>query len=569
MSTQVSEVAVEIIAIRVGDLIPSKTNRSLSESAIAEMAESIKRDGILQPITARIKDDKTEIVFGECRWRGAMKAGLEVVPVIVRSFTDEEAQAAQIIENLQRTNPSPMDEAESYGNLRKLIGKGATVAQVSAQVGKSEGYIAQRLKLLDLVPEAQKALQADKIGLGHALLIAPLDAEIQKGTIKWLLAGQQESFDDRNWNDHIKTVHTVPALKAFIERHFMLELTKAPFDIADAKLYPKMGACTVCPMNTANAQGLFPDQKTATCTLPSCFYEKRNRTIDIKVSEVLEAEDVKVYRLGVGSSHWNEGTGKIKVDGYLASHSYDSGPRLVKKGDDCKTSRTAVLVFKAQDVKGVNAEVGDVATICTAADCPKHAKQRQGLSEGGADRKALSGMAFVGHKESLLKKSGPERLRFAVYKALVDDLLTIPPKGPGADAKWSERIGWAAEERAGLLGEDSARDAVKALGLWDKSKKKASEMDWGETLAKHFAGKPWSYLLGVLAASDIRHGDPKDKENHLFGLARSFKVDIGKLWDGIKKGDKILIDDMTKRAEERAESKAEARKVKANKKSAA
>jgi len=576
-STARNEVPVEIINIPVDQITPSKTNRTVSASAVADMAASIRKQGVLQPITVRSlnrRDDIAafELVLGETRWRGAKEAGLAEIAARVGVFTDEEAQSAQIIENLQRTNPSPLDEAESYDNLRKLIGKNATIAQVSAQVGKPEPYIAQRLKLLDLTVEARKALQKESIGLGHALLIAPLEADVQKSVVKWLLAGHEEEIEDADWNvKTVKTVHTVPALRAFIERNFFLTLANAPFDTQDAKLVPQMGACGTCPHNTINSGSLFPDHsKIAVCTLPSCFYEKRNKTVEAKVAEA-EKEGGKVYRLGLGSARWNEGPGKIKVDGYLVTSSYQTGPRLVKKGDECKTSKTAVLVFRASDEdKALKADLGDTTTICANADCPKHAKQRSSFDDTGSARKALSGMAFVSHKQTLLAQSRPERLRWAVYKALSEKL----PESAALSAQgvWTERIEAVNEWARSHLSNDCARDAVKALGLWDK-KKKAAAMDWRKTLAKHFEGKPWAYLLALTAAAAIRGdtwgGKHNVETNRLFRLARSFKVDIAKIQKTIQGADREMISGMTARAKAKVKAKQPKIKVKVKAKKAA
>lgn len=564
MSTSTARPDADVIVqFGVEDLIPSKTNRTLTATAIDEMAESIKKDGILQPITARpISNGKTEIVFGECRWRGAKKAGLAVVPVVLREYSDEEAQRAQIIENLQRSNPTPIDEAESYDNLRKLIGKDATFELVAAQVGKSASYVAQRLKLLELIPDARKALLKEAIGLGHALLIAPLDGDVQKAVVKWLLAGQEESIEPGNdqWGEHIKTVHTEKALRAFIERNFFLDLSKAPFDIHDAKLVPQMGACTGCPHNTVNSGSLFPDHsKKAVCTLPSCFYEKRNNTIEQKVQEA-EKDGTKVYRLGLGNSSWNEGPGKVKVDGYLATSSYQTGPRIVKPGDECKTTKTAVLVFRASDEdKTIKADLGDTTLICTNGDCSKHGKR--GSSTAGESGRAapLSGLAFVSHKQSLLKQSLPERLRWVLFKALDEKLQEL---GAPVAGEWKNRIEWLTDWAKGHLSHDCVRDACKALGLWDK-KKKSSDMPWRQTFAKHYDNRPWAYSLAILGAAAIRgdtwEGKHNPETNNLFRLCRSFRVNIVKLEKGLRDGDAEAIKGMRKNAEARAQ-KAKAKK---------
>lgn len=556
--------STEVVQLDIHSIVPSKTNRTLTSGAVEEMTASIAKDGLLQPITVRPKGSKFEIVFGECRWRGAGKAGLTAIPAIVRDMSDEEAQREQIIENLHRSNPGPMDEAKSYEGLRKLIGKSATHAVIAAQVGKPEAYVAQRLKLLELIPEAQKALSKEAIGLGHALLIAPLEGDVQAGVVKWLLAGFEEAvdIDNRGWNeDTIKTIHTVPALRAFIERNFFLALDKAPFDITDAKLNPKMGACTTCPHNTVNATTLFPDHtKKAICTLPSCFYEKRSKALDVKIEEVKKADDLKtVYRLGLGHSSWNEGDGAVKVDGYLARSSYDSGPRLVKLGTECKSTKTAVLVFRgANEDKSIKAEVGDKTLICDNPNCSKHGKKSAGAI-GGTPKTALKGMAFVNHKAKTLTESREQRVRWAVYKALVGKLLEAKPS-KSSIVGYDTMIEIAADTALVHLYSDSSRDAAKALG-WVKAEGKKSAHSnyepWGDRFSAFFSDNKFALLFGTLAAEDIRQEKPKT--SRIYRMAAIFKVNVAKIKSEIAKADKELIGGM----EERAKAKEKKPKAKA------
>jgi hypothetical protein len=237
----------------------------------------------------------------------------------------------------------------------------------------------------------------------------------------------------------------------------------------------------------------------------------------------------------------------------------------VKAGDECKHSRKAVLVFRASDEdKAIKAALGDTTTICDKADCAKHGKQGSSSSSDGSTRKALSGMAFVSHKQSLLKQSRPERLRWLVFQALdkkLDDLGA--PAGP----EWRDRMDWLGQWADGHLSNDCARDAVKALGLWDK-KKKSINMNWRKTFMQHYEKRPWAYALAVLAASAIRGdtwgGAHNMETSNLFRLARSFRVNVGLLQTAIQKGDRELISGMTKRAK----AKAAKPRVKAAKKAA-
>lgn len=535
-----TEAAAKVVHIPLAELFPSKTNRKIPDSSISEMAASIKEHGILQPILARPrKGGGFEIVCGEVRWRGARAVGNGVsMPAVVKELTDEEAQAIQIVENLQRTDPSPIEEARAFGNLKKLLGN-ANTERIATEVGKDAAHVAQRLKLLDLCDQGQRVLADGRIGVGHALLIAPLQPDQQKAVLKWALGFMEEGEAHGHWEGRIKSVHTATAVKSFIEREFMLSLADAPFDIKDAKLNPKMGACTTCPHNTATVTSLFPDIKGATCTLPECFFIKRRAAIDVKVEEIAKEHGQKVYRLGIGLAYKeNEGKSKIPVDGYLHS---TNGLRIVEKGDECKSSRLAVLVFRgSHTAKEIKAKVGDVTTICANPKCDKHGSP----SRSGLDRRApLKGLAFVKHKEGNLKKSQPQRLRWAIFRDLAPRLL----KG-----KWNadndSLMLLAANQASRHLYYDNARDAAKALG-YEKPKDKLrggyGRTPWDGEIEKHFKGNAWAWLLAINAAEDIRADHKKPEDSQLFQIAKAYKVDIGALRDEIQKADKAAVDKMT------------------------
>lgn len=559
-TTAVSTSQVAMLALDV--IVPSKTNRVVKDSDVSEMAASIKQHGVLEPIVVRPKGQKFELVFGERRWRGARAAGLAEIPTLVRDYSDEEAKNAQLVENLHRTDLAPMDEARGYAELLKLR-KDKSIQSLAESVDKTAGHVERRLKLLDLIEAAATALRREQITVKHALLLAPLTAEQQKNCMTFLLRGMEGSVKTGNDYSWLRVTTAVPAdvLLAYIERSFMLSLAKAPFDIKDAKL-TKIGACTTCQFNTGTRDALFPNVAEATCTMPKCYYEKKEAALVQIVAKVKQETGAKrVFRLGVGSEYQNKGVGQTKVDGYLVTDSYRSGPRIAIGKGECKSAVPAVLVFKGRDEKGVTANIGAITSICDDSKCPKHGNG--GTARGDASsstRQALSGMAFVRHKKANLKRSFRERFRAAVYAALCKEVLTIPALGPGSNKQWQERIDWVSGDMANNLGHDNARDAAKALGLWDR-KKKSSEMDWRATLAKHFAGKPWSYMLAILAATDIRNDRTAAQGSNLFLLAASYKIDVEGIRRELTGEDKTLISGMAKRAQEREKTKAKSRKV--------
>ncbi len=142
--------------------------------AIEELAASIKARGLLQPILVRPRGaDLYEIVAGERRWRAAQKAKLHSVPVIIRELTDEESAEIALIENVQRVDLSPVEEAAAYQRLANDYGR--KQEEISKAVGKSRSHVANIMRLLNLPQKALGALSAGEITMGHAraLLGAP------------------------------------------------------------------------------------------------------------------------------------------------------------------------------------------------------------------------------------------------------------------------------------------------------------------------------------------------------------------------------------------------------------
>ncbi len=155
--------------LRPSSLQPRKT---FDAAALAELSASIKEKGVLQPILVRPKDGAFEIVAGERRYQAARQAGLTQVPVQVRELTDREALELAIIENLQRENLNPLEEAEAF---RQLMEFGLNQDEVSQAVGKSRSAIANSLRLLALPALARQALAEGRISAGHgrAILAQP------------------------------------------------------------------------------------------------------------------------------------------------------------------------------------------------------------------------------------------------------------------------------------------------------------------------------------------------------------------------------------------------------------
>lgn len=163
----------------IKDLRPGKyqPRKYFDDTSLEELAGSIKKDGILQPLLVRtIGHKEYEIIAGERRWRAAKLAGLNEVPVLIREINDEDALAFGILENLQREDLNAIEEAESF---QKLIHEfKLTHEVVSARVGKSRAYITNSIRLLNLPQKIQESLARNELQVGHAKAIATLEGEM-------------------------------------------------------------------------------------------------------------------------------------------------------------------------------------------------------------------------------------------------------------------------------------------------------------------------------------------------------------------------------------------------------
>jgi len=152
---------------------PDQPRRHFDETALAELAVSIREKGVIQPLVVRAKGDMFEIVAGERRWRAAQRAQLHELPVVVRDFTDTEVLEIAIIENIQRADLNAVEEAQGF---RALIERfGHTQEKLAEVLGKSRSYIANLLRLLNLPDDVQVMVRDGKLSAGHARALVTSD----------------------------------------------------------------------------------------------------------------------------------------------------------------------------------------------------------------------------------------------------------------------------------------------------------------------------------------------------------------------------------------------------------
>lgn len=185
--------------------------QQMSQDALQELADSIKSQGIIQPIVVRrISDDKYEIIAGERRWRAAQLAGLEHVPAVVRTINDEAAIAMSLIENIQRQDLNAIEEAQA---LHRLIEEfDMTHEQVAKAVGKSRAAVSNLLRLLQLPSAVRAMVEQGKIDMGHARALLSLTPSQQMEVAQTII---EQALSVRQTEELIRQLNQPKADNAF------------------------------------------------------------------------------------------------------------------------------------------------------------------------------------------------------------------------------------------------------------------------------------------------------------------------------------------------------------------
>lgn len=273
----------ELRSLPLATIVASLTNprRFFNEPRLQQLADNIRAVGVMQPVLVRplppsrlaetFTDRKGkdplpgyELISGERRWRASKLVGLANIPAIVRQLTDQEVLEQQLVENLQRDDLHPMEEAEGYERL--MSSSGTTVEQMAERIGKSTGTVYARLKLLALTEKARTAFFEDQIDTSRALVIARIpDSRLQLQAL--------ERATERDWQGEVS--YSFRAFAKWARQQFMLPLDAAPFKITDANLVADAGSCRECPKRTGAQPDIFADvQSKDTCTDPACYRAK-------------------------------------------------------------------------------------------------------------------------------------------------------------------------------------------------------------------------------------------------------------------------------------------------------
>ncbi len=238
---------------------PNNPRKTFDEVALVELSESIKKQGVLQPITVRPvstadRSAKYQIVCGERRWRAAAMAGLKEVPVIIRELTDDEAMDIAITENLQRKDVSPIEESDAF---KYLLDKGCTIADLCGRFGKSEFFVRQRLRLQTLIPDFRSLLEAGQISISQIMEIIKFEETVQQMVFDEHFSNSCGSW--MSWREL-----TPKALYERVIQSYSALLSNYDFDKA---------ACHDCP-NCSKNSCFFEDVEDAKCMNRDCLNRK-------------------------------------------------------------------------------------------------------------------------------------------------------------------------------------------------------------------------------------------------------------------------------------------------------
>ncbi len=364
MSTAVRSNHNEYRNLPVAQLQESPTNprRRFDEHSIAELADSFKAQGVLQPLLVRAIDDgKYEVVAGARRLRAAKLAVLEEVPARIVKLSDIEVLECQLVENGQREGVHPMEEAFAYKSMIEADGAHYDVARIAAKIGRNQVYVATRLRLTELIPSLAEAFLADQIGVTHALEIAKLPQ-----------SEQQRAFDAAFravWNGSKENRVLLPAreLTAWIEQNILLSLDAVPFDKTDEALVPEAGSCINCPKRTGFNTVLFGEAAKDSCTDGACYNAKLAKHIERQVTE-------KPKLVQITTAWGARGDGAVLgrnryVALNLSAKNGKSKAPLSPYQKPCKHMSEAIVVD--------GTERGHTVKVCAESNCPIHFADRR------------------------------------------------------------------------------------------------------------------------------------------------------------------------------------------------
>lgn len=454
--------AVEFAMIPLAKITPSAANprKVIDPDELAKLAASIEVKGVLQPVLVRphaCGDGTYELVAGERRWRASKLAGKDTIPAVVRALSDKEAAEARVIENNNREDLPPLDEAQGF---QDLLAFGDDAAGVALRIGRSESYVLDRLQLLKLIPALQDDLAKGYITLKHARLLGRIERPEDQAELRaqnlydWPHPDNTKLLKD----GHVVRANSVEGVRRSIETHYRRDLSAAPWDLADADLVPAAGACTACVKRSGGRPGLFDElsngdgrKKRDHCFDRTCFDGKKEALIQlgVKKAEAAGAPAAEVLRVSTEAFSRDEGV--------LSALRYERVSPKQAKAAKPSELRQAVIADGADVGKVVTVKVKKESRASARAASDPYARQnRERMQKAELGRQAsLAANGLVA--ERVAKAFAGVELPPAAAKHVRQLALVLP------DIVWSDASRLVCKRR-GLKQKHSAdREAVEEL----------------------------------------------------------------------------------------------------------
>ena len=389
-------VLADFRTLAIDQLRESSTNprRTFDPDKLQELAQSIRAQGVLVPLIVRnVAADEYEVVAGARRFRAAKAAELFSVPVRVVELSDAEALTLQLVENAQREDVHPLEEAYAYRALLDMPEPKYDVASIALKVGKSVGHVYGRLRFVDLIEDAAKAFLENRLTAGHALLIARLPQAQQSQALEAAFRSQ--------WGSTEKQVVPVRELAQWIRQQLMLQLEDAIFDREDETLIPEAGSCARCPKRTGFNTALFDDFQNDDRCLDSVCYEA-------KVAAWLKRQTEQNPALVQVSEYWGQQKDQLVIQRgqYVEIKPRENTEEPQKPAEVVCGSAATGIVVEGQ-------HLGKTIQICADPECPVHHAPRQEAAE---------------ERDEEYERAAEERRKnLADNQALLDSVLAKAP----------------------------------------------------------------------------------------------------------------------------------------------
>jgi ParB family chromosome partitioning protein len=497
MNTTTVTNATEYRDLPLAMLTESTTNprRIFEENALKELAETIRSQGVLSPLLVRPTSERSfEIVFGARRYRAAQLAEVATVPVRIKNLTDAEVLEAQLIENLQRRDVHPMEEANGFRALLSLEEPKYSIEQIAAKTGKSPMYVAARLRLTELSQTAVDAFYREEIGVGHALLLAKLQPAQQEQALAacfkedWSAGGQKAK----------RILLPVRSLHFWIETNILLILKLAPFDKRDAQLVPAAGSCVDCPKRTGHNKLLFLDMgKQDACTDPLCYQVK----VDAHVAKTLAAKP-KLVQISTAYGQQKEGSATLPRNKYV-----EVRPDKPTSKEEATRPEFKTCKFTTEAIVSEGIDKGELRKVCTEPTCPVHHPKPR--SQKVADDSKAKAQEERQRREAAIANTTGIRTLAAIAEAVPVRLM-------------KRDLLFVAERLASLLDENRLSIVARRYGI-----KKAKDTDsLGKLFAAYLRRAEESVLGSVLVETTILYMSTRHNPAQVLNEAAAvYKVD--------------------------------------------